>query len=235
MSEQTAVEAGMVTVDRRKLLEFFDEAPVESDGHSNAIVAVAGEELALALLVDYLDSIGEKAELLTAICTQGRKRGYRLDGWVETESVLYQVEVKNWSAHSFGGKRLTSDLSTQEVADFRKERWGEVWNGSLVDCTAAKVLRRMKPPHRGKPIEPLVVFWMAMHPLGEPSPFFQTPVEGKAFDRLNVFSMSNYLRGLPQDTLELHLPKTRSRLLWLAALFGCGALAGTTGLAESSN
>jgi hypothetical protein len=96
-------------LDVRAVLQFFDEAPNESLGHATAIVAVAGEELGLALLVHYLRSIGRPTALVSDKCTPGTRSGSRLDGWVRAGDTLYQVEVKNWSAHAIGGRRLPID------------------------------------------------------------------------------------------------------------------------------
>lgn len=220
MSDEEVTQSDMVSIDRRALLRFFDEVPDDSCGHATAVVAIAGEELGLALLLDYFLKTGTPAKKLEGPCSQGRKRGHRLDAWVERGSTLYQVEVKSWSAHSFGGTPLRADISPEELANFRMDRWNEVWvKGTLADASATKVLERMHSPRRGANVEPLIVFWVAMNPTGEPDPFFSEPIEGGRFPRINVFSISGYLRTLTEDTLVLKLPNTRARLRWLSEMF----------------
>jgi hypothetical protein len=213
----------VIEIDRRELLAFFDEAPPAARGHATALVAVAGEELGLALLVDYFRRGGVASGRLPDACTQGRQRGHRLDGWVEAGHTLYQVEVKNWSAHSIGGTQLPSSLSEAGMAEFRRARWGEVWrDGNLADKPAQKVLEPMRPPYWHPNIKTLIVFWVPMHPEGKPDALFTTPASSTHFPDLTVFSMSNYLRGLPEDRIALDLPRTEARLAWLERLFGGG-------------
>ena len=81
----------------------------------------------------------------------------------------------------------------------------------------------MKEPESAKclRVEPLVVFWTALHPDGAEEPFFKVPVKSEEFDAVNVFSMSNYLRQQPKEikTLRLEMPITCRRLDWLSKLF----------------
>lgn len=218
--DDAAAQTDLMIVDRNALLRFFDECAEGSQDNATSIVAIAGEELGLALLCDHFRKSGLEPRLLPEKCSTGKKRGSRLDGWVQTTDVLYQVEVKNWSAHSFGGTPLKPGLSADELSAFRKARWEEVWHDQqLVDAPAAKVLERMPPPMRNMTVEPLIVFWVAMHPDGLQDAFFRQPLQDAQFPVLNVFSMSNYLRRLPEDTLELPLPKTRERLRWLSDMF----------------
>ncbi len=220
MPEGHAARGDMMTVNISALLRFFDEVPDDSRRHATSIVSVVGEELGLALLVDYLSKTDAGARLLKEPCKTGKKRGSRLDGWVETTSTLYQVEVKSWSAHSFGGTPLRIDASPEELPAFRVARWNENWrNGTFADPPAAKVLERMPPPHPHSNIEPLIVFWVAMNPDGKADPFFRVALEGERFPVLNVFSVSGYLRQIPEDTLELSLPNTRTRMRWLSEMF----------------
>jgi len=72
----------------------------------------------------------------------------------------------------------------------------------FTDASMSKVLLPMKPPCDHENIEPLIVFWTALHPDGAAEPFFRVPVKGAAFPRVSLFSMSNYLRQCSGD----HLP-----------------------------
>lgn len=212
-------EQPVIAVNRLKLLEFFDEAPTSSLKHATAIAAVAGEELGITLLVDYLARKGKEAHV-TVPCTQGTKSGQRLDAWVDAGSILYQVEVKNWSAHAIGGKVFPIDAPPDQACAHRVEMWSQRWDGGRFNKDSMnKVLLPMRPhcPHPN--IEPLIVFWTAMHPTGHAEPLFHVNVRGSVFPIVNVFSMSSYLRQCAGDQLMLQMPATHSRLLWLSEMF----------------
>ncbi len=139
---------------------------------------------------------------------------------MQTEDVLYQVEIKNSSAHALHGKPLRLDATADESEAYRVARWNEIWkDGTFTDPRIGKVLVPMKPPHEHPRIEPLLAVWMAMHPAGVAVPFFSVPVtQPSVFQNVNVFSMSNYLRSLDSDTLVLDMPNTCARVRWLGAL-----------------
>lgn len=83
-------ESGLVSVDRVELLRFFDDPRSDEQGmHATAVNAVAGEELGLALLMQYFADSGIKATVLDGPCSTGKMRGHRLDAWVHTPDVLY--------------------------------------------------------------------------------------------------------------------------------------------------
>lgn len=214
-------DRGVLSVDRKALLGFYDApAPDERGIHAAAINAVAGEEFGLALLVRFLRSNQVDAVALEVPCTTGGRRGHRLDGWVRTPDVLYQVEVKNWSSNSLGGTRFPLDASQEESRVHRIKVWGEYWDGStFVDPPAAKVLEPMRPPTNDLPVEPLIAFWVSLHPAGDAQPLFRVPLSNMAFEHVNVFSMSTYLRGLAEDRIDLALPKTTARLAILDRVF----------------
>jgi len=212
-----------VSVNRTELLAFYDDPlPDEQGMNATAVNAVAGEEFGLVLLLRYFADSGIDATRLDGPCTTGRMRGHRLDAWVRTPEILYQVEVKNWSAHSFGGTHFPLDATETAGREHRKAIWNEYWDrdrSTFVDKPAAKVLTRMKPPCRDDRIEPLIAFWVSLHPEGDAEPFFSFPLRNGSFDHVNVFSMSTYLRSLTLDELELPLPKTHARLTVLDRIF----------------
>lgn len=217
-------EVGMLRVDRRALLAFYDDPePGEKGMTATAVNAVAGEEFGLALLLRYLSESGRKPRFLPGPCSAGKFKGHRLDAWVETPGCLYQVEIKNWSAHSFSGSALPVDANEAVAREHRKRIWGEYWTGSTFrDDVAAKVLERMNPPAIGVAVEPLIAFWVPLHPNGAAESFFSFPLHGLPFERVNVFSMSTYLRGVAEDFIELPLPKTKTRLAVLERIFAAG-------------
>ncbi len=225
MTEPTAIR-----VDVQQLLGFFDEEPRDSAGHASAIVAVAGEDLGAALLAAYLRSQAFTATVLPDRCTQGTKKGHRLDRWVlinsEAGELLYQVEIKNWSAHAIGGRKLALAASPAEVSAYKIERWAKEWSGtSFRTESVTKVLTPMRRP-RPLPVEPLVCFWTAMHPDGAEAPLFTVPLLNHPhFSRVSVFSMSSYLRGLATSHITLPMPDVSTRRSWLARLFPGEAIA----------
>ena len=213
----------MIKVSPSELLTFFDEAPSESRGHATAIVAVAGEELGVALLLEYLRSIGRKATALPGPCTPGTTKGARLDRWVEVSAqppLFYQVEVKNWSAHAFRGRQLKIDADNDVLVAYARLEWDSVWNGATFTHTAmSKVLSPMKPPRPGVQVEPVICFWKPCNL----APFFTVPLGVEhAFREVHVFSMSAYLRTCGRKELLLDMPDTERRLTWLRKLFQPG-------------
>src|SRR5437867_11663435 len=110
---------------RLALLDFYDDPQSElfaADGrgsHVSAITGLIGEDLILGLLLHYWKSQGDSARVISYQCTQGTIKGVRLDAWViKNDGELFQVEVKNWSAHSRDGYRLPADSSQEDVAAF---------------------------------------------------------------------------------------------------------------------
>lgn len=215
----------MILVDVHELLAFYDE---ESGArpHSNAIKTLAGEELGIALLIDYFRKCNAKAELLRQPCTTGKQKGPRLDGWLKVNDqeneIYYQVEVKAWSFHGFGGGRpLKVHCTAQELSEAKRSAWAEYWVDDRFRYPAlSKVLTPMTCPVRHANVEPLACLWAAMHPNGEGDPLFSVLLNSSTtFRRLWVFSMSAFLRSLNQPTLCLYLPKTQERLRWLERLF----------------
>jgi hypothetical protein len=210
------------TINLPSLLEFFDEGIPSSRGHATAVNAVLGEEIAIGLMAHYFSSMGCKVEVKTP-CTQGTQRGVRLDCWILTDDLLYQVEIKNWSSHSFGGRVFP----TEEIAVERHliDRWENQWikeERIPRDKAARKVLVPMKPPegcNLPDKHEAMLCFWDPMHPAGKSEPLFTVPTADDCFfDELFVFSLSNYVKNLIKQEiyeLEILMPNTMTRLAWL--------------------
>lgn len=217
----------MISINIIKMLEFFDEAPASSRKHATSICAIAGEEMGLALLKHYFESEGNHVDIINNPCTTGKQKGYRLDGWIlvigDTKT-LYQVEVKNWSAHAIGGKRLPIKPNVQELASYLIDRWDRKWvDGTFKDDKVGKVLTPMRPPISEYDFHlPLICFWEAIHPKGLMEPLFKIKVRDSSFLEIAVFSMSIYLRNLNnmgKRNLQLDMPITAKRLGWLDILF----------------
>ena len=217
----------MVEIDIIELLKFYDEKIQTSVHHATAINAVAGEDLGAGLITHYLNREKISAKVLQDPCTQKTKSGYRLDRWIlairNGEKVYYQTEIKNWFAHAIGGKILKINATQDEVSDYKIKRWNSSWDGKMLTAkTARKVLTPMKPIEENSKIEPLICFWVSMHPEGKNEPFFSVDIKDKNFSRLWVFSMSAYLRNLlnsGEKKVTLEMPDTESRIEWLKTLF----------------
>ena len=189
----------------RELLNFYDYRVPSSNTHASAINAVLGEDLAVALLIHYFKGVGLEVIALDEVCTQGTQRGYRLDKWIAvksaTQSVIYQVEIKNWSAHSIGGKSVKLDADEDYMREFRTKRWLHQFNVDKQlpsQKETLKVLTKMRVPTEFSNYkhEALLCFWEPLHHKGELEALFQVNVVCDAFKRLKVFSMSNGNRPL---------------------------------------
>lgn len=213
----------------KRLLEFFDEKPMDSQGHATSIVAIAGEDLGVGLLKHYLECTrNAKVTILPGPVGTGKLKGPRLDRWVDVvwpdgSGRLFQTEIKNWSAHAIGGRPLKVNASQDDVATFGIEQWQGHARRIHTFKPISKVLTLMKKPQGADPshpLEPLLIYWWVIHPKGPSESFFPHDLEtSTGFSRLWLFSMSSYLRGLNEDAIELEMPHTAKRMSWLHELF----------------
>jgi hypothetical protein len=214
----------------RDLLNFYDYRVPSSNTHASAVNAVLGEDLAVALLVHYLKGVGLEVVALDEVCTQGTQRGYRLDKWIAvksaTESIIYQVEIKNWSAHSIGGAVVRQNADEHYMRDYRTRRWRYQFNEETQvpsQRETLKVLTKMRVPtaYSSYKHEALLCFWEALHPQGELEALFEVDVQSDSFKKLKVFSMSNYVIQLLKttETLEVEMTDADARIEWLNKLY----------------
>lgn len=217
----------------RQLLDFYDYRVASSNTHASAINAVLGEDFALALLCHYFAAEGAAVEALPIPCTTGKQKGHRLDKWIAVKSSdqkagLYQVEIKNWSAHSIGGTTVKRDATDIELCEYRKDRWRRQFKTAVHIHTPSqketvKVLTKMLVPqtHQGYMHKALLCFWEALHPEGADEPFFAVDVASETFEKLQVFSMSNYIRRLLEhtETVEVAMSDTDARIAWLNKIY----------------
>lgn len=215
----------MRSINLRTLIDFYDKKVPNSIGHATAINAVLGEDLAISLFCDFASRNNLSPKFLSEKCTQGTNSGKRLDCWIEinenSKPVHFQTEIKNWSAHAFSGKVIPSIESDENMVNFRKSRWENQFDNSaqtLKQEPAKKVLIQMKALDPSVEIRPLIIFWDAMHPDGEPNEFFSVKVNSDNFQNLWVFSMSNYVRNLIQMGIfevKVEMPGVINRFNWL--------------------
>jgi hypothetical protein len=222
----------------RQLLDFYDYRVGPSISHASAINAVLGEDLAITLLCHYFTSAGATAEDLPIPCTTGRQRGHRLDRWIavksdDQQSIIYQVEIKNWSAHSIGGTVVDRNATASRLHEYRIDRWRRQFKminnlHTPSQKETLKVLTKMNlpPTHRryveeGYIHKALLCFWEALHPTGNDDAFFTVDVASETFDQLQIFSMSNYVRKLLEhtETLDVAMLVTDARVDWLNSIY----------------
>jgi hypothetical protein len=212
------------------LINFFDEITPHNKGHTNAIVSVLGEELGANLFLKYKDWYGgnSQTQILNEPCVPGTKEGNRLDCWIfekkDDAEILYQTEIKNWSAHSVDGKIYP--INENQITDYRRNRWERIYDNEskrFRTDNLNKVLLPMKSPRENvKEIKPLLIVWDSMHPDGLNEPFFKCPVESDFFQEVYVFSMSTFIRiqiarGIKE--IDLDLKKTLIRMQWLNKIY----------------
>ncbi len=211
------------------LVNFYDVDP-HVRLHSNAIKTLAGEELCLSLLCQYFKSLPSttSAGLLPERATGD---GAWLDAWLKVRlqnqsEIYYQVEVKNWSFHGYGGgKPLGVSEAIEKTKEFKKNVWRGYWKEEeqvFKDPKLNKVLAKMNQ-FEGKDVVPLACLWAPMHPEGADSPFFDMKCQSAKFKSVSVFSVSAYLRNLIRSglrELDIDLPRTQARIQLAKDIFG---------------
>ena len=234
-----------VKLNVRETLAFFDEKPGWSDKQATAIVGVLGEDLSAAVLRHCLEADGATSVKVRSktVGTGGRK-GPRLDRWIEADladgkRVLFQTEIKSWSANAIGGEKLNLSATDEEVEDYKQRHWAKYWDEEIQTiprAEIAKVLVPMKPAFDtgGREIRPLLIFWEALGPgdqqdapaqvagghlfsVPAPEGGFKTSLPTTGADQLGfpelwVFSVSSYLRSMAEDVLELDMPNAAARM-----------------------
>jgi hypothetical protein len=213
-----------------QLLRIYD-ADKAVRPHSNAIKAVGGEELGIALAVAYFRLTGWTSRALETSCIIDGG-GNHLDAWIETHkdgaSVYYQTEVKAWSFHGYnGGPPLPVDEVGGKVSEFKKltfERYWKADSGQFRYASLDKVLRKAKTLHGGT-VRALACLWAPMHPEGKDEPLFAVNVvaESSPFEQIWFFSASSFLRWYRKefevDYIDLDLPDTNARMDYLQQIY----------------
>lgn len=201
---------------------------------------MVGEDLNTACLQHYLESMGGHAVVLRDPVTgrpfpvtTGRTKGPRLDRWIRAQwpgqpEIVFQAEIKSWSAHAFRAVPFPLGGGAADVRRRKREQWDDLWDArrrQLKHPMTVKVLERMKPPQKVEPdsVRPLLIFWAALASSRSPnSPLFRVEVRSQEFDELWVFSVSSYLRSLRSkgvERIELDMPDAALRLRKLNGWF----------------
>lgn len=177
-----------IQINLRQLVTFFDEKPPHSRGHSGALVAILGEELALAMFEDFVRrKQGGEFKLLDKKCTPGipgTRRGKQLDAWIKTtnegETIYYQTEIKNMSPHSINQIPFPKERTEEKMCDYRKKNYERTFPkkeyGTLHEGFY-KVLYKMSEnglnKEKGALTKTLLCIWTGMHQKGKNEPFFE--------------------------------------------------------------
>ena len=243
-----------LVIDIKDTLCFFDEIPDWSKGHATAIVGVLGEDLSAAALKHCLEQNGaQHVQIRPGPVKNPGRKGPWLDRWVAADlpgdrKVLFQTEIKSWSAHAIGGKILRLDATNDDIANLQRKTWEEQWDSSkqtLKHQYVAKVLVRMSPPSDMKDWDPfpMIIYWTVVDPrvsssaekIGEGNHLFRIkkvtyefPFRqpeswdcSHKFEELWVFSVSSYLRfllGKGCREIKLPMPDAVGRLRSLGRL-----------------
>lgn len=214
-------------IKRTDLIRFYDER-TDTGGRGSdvsAITALWGEDLLLGLLQHYWRKHENAAsEIVSYTCTTGSPKGPRLDAWMLktpqlAEAELYQIEVKNWAAYSYGGQPLAHDFAPDAEALIarREYHWRAYFGGPILPKEIAKVIVPMRPPaeYAHHPRRALLCFWLYVSD-AQNQPLSQW-VGGEGHS-LSIFSASLYLRSLTDESLDLNMPRAERRLGLLSSL-----------------
>jgi hypothetical protein len=227
------------TLNLRELLNFYDYKVKNSVTHASAINAVLGEDLAVSLLTHYFNNNGYEVLNVLQPCTLGTQRGTRLDRWFvikqNNETIFFQVEIKNWSAHSVGG-RAVNELESEDdnyMSEFRKTRWEFQFNTDEKvpsQKETHKVLTKMRwleannnqqYKYNDGSHKALLCFWEPLHDEGKLEALFEVDVNSESFNKLTIFSMSNYVTQLLKttQTLNVEMKNADARIDWLKKIY----------------
>ena len=232
----------MIVVDVQETISFFDEVPAYSRKQATSIVSVVGEDLATGCFQKHLESKGatvcvryieDQGSFYPESVTEDGQRNRRLDRWIVVDCpvsgrTVFQTEIKNSSAHAYGGETIKLGASTKDLHTYKLREWRSAWNEetqTLRDEGSAKVLLPMKIPEdlSGERVKPLLICWTPMAPENELDSFlFQVEARFSPecdFRELWVFSISSYLRSLNESEISLNMPMTVARYRILDRLF----------------
>lgn len=223
----------MITLDIEKIISFYDDKKQEDHYHVSAITGVTGEDLGAGLIKHYLQSTNHDVDILNENVTIGTLKGNRLDRWIlaskNEQKYLYQTEIKNWSSHSMGAKKIDKDCSLIELVERANLMYKNIWIEELKnfrDASVSKVFSKMKPPNNhSTTIIPLVCFWFPINPPtngNKLEPFFELECNSDNFQKVCIFSMSIYLRSLlnsGKKTISIEAPNIEIRVKQITSMF----------------
>jgi len=224
----------MIKINLKKAVEFFDSrGEVQRNWNASAIIGLIGEDLCVSAFKHYYRGKAKDYPQFPVTQRNRHGRGPRLDRWISVksnigENILYQTEVKNWSASAINGLPLSLNASNKEISDICNKLITRQLVAGMKNTLLNKVLIKMRVPDQlqgVKRVEPLVIFWMPMQKNGK-FLFEGTPKKfgfrGKTpFKQLTVFSVSMYFRKLIRQgkkVIELDMPRVETRIRILRGL-----------------
>lgn len=229
----------------KQCLNFFDDPSV--GGHATAVVGMIGEELNESAFKHYVKNRGSLVKTLVdqrgrpLPVTQGTQRGKRLDRWIEVKEkdkiILYQCEIKNWSATAIGGRYLGVEADETEIKNIANYYWSHQMHEEFSDTKypngVTKVFLKMRHPEGYSNIQPLLIYWMPISNSDNLEPFFEVPIslfnnpvieKETKFEKLYIFSVSLYFRQLlksdekNKELIDFDMPVSKYRIEVLRSL-----------------
>ncbi|KKQ95682.1 MAG: hypothetical protein UT20_C0024G0011 [Candidatus Levybacteria bacterium GW2011_GWA1_39_11] len=224
----------MIKLNVKEIINLFDVKSDDVRYDITSVIGVVGEDLGAALFKCYYEEKSGKkvtvspSTVLSKRNPDGTKKGPRLDRWIyvqhsKNKSTAYQTEIKNWSAYAIKARKVGMDNKTIPAVgllnwkDRIKRLQEREKNGEN------KVFYPMKKPAdlpNKATIEPLIIYWSVLSKDGRNlDPYFRATMPIKGFKKLNVFSMSNYLRSIKKKELTLDMPGAEKRIRHLKKYF----------------
>src|SRR3989344_6553773 len=219
----------MIKLKVKEIINLFDVRKDDVRHDISSVIGVVGEDLGAALFKHYYEkTFGKKVFISPSSPVSGKKKGPRLDRWIyvqhsKNKFAAYQTEIKNWSAYAIGARKVGMDkkaipaIGLLNWRDRIKRLQERKKNGEN------KVFYPMKKPidlPSKATIEPLIIYWSVLSKDGRNlDPYFRVSMPIKGFKKLNVFSMSNYLRSIKKKELTLDMPGAEKRIRHLKKYF----------------
>lgn len=214
----------------KELLDFFDNKKDDIRHDISSVIGVVGEDLGAALFKRYYEeTFGKKVIISPFPVVSGTMKGPRLDRWIYIEQskdkfVAYQTEIKNWSAYAIGARKVGID--PKDIPSVGLLNWQDrIERLQHKDKNGEnKVFYPMKKPidfPADTNPESLMIYWYVLSKDGRNlNPFFQLNMNVNGNTRkLSVFSMSNYLRSIKSENINLDMPSAEKRIRLLSKHF----------------
>jgi len=219
----------MIKLKIKEIINLFDVKKDDVRHDISSVIGVVGEDLGAALFKRYYEeTFGKKVLISPYSPVSGTMKGPRLDRWIYIEQsknkcMAYQTEIKNWSAYAIGARMVGVDpkaipaVALLNWKDRIQRLQHKDKNGEN------KVFFPMKKPidfPDKATLEPLIIYWFVLSKDGTNlDPYFSVGIPINGFKKLNVFSMSNYLRRIKKKEIALNMPSAEKRIRLLRKHF----------------
>jgi hypothetical protein len=225
----------MFRINIEDILNFYDDQNPLDKRQVSSITGLVGEDLGAGLIKHYFESSGNEVLILpdppSELKEIEKKKAKKLDRWIkvkfDNKTTFYQTEIKNWSSHSVGGKKLSVKCTEEQLVEFAREKFAKQWSNTdntLSSEYVLKVLNQMKSPtgYNGEDISPLICYWFPILPKSiTKSTAFYEMYCGKTCKTIYFFSMSIYLRELlkTKKQIDIDAPNIELRLTKINSMF----------------